>query len=175
MEDQFERLPTVVVIGGGGAGAPIVRGLSTELDPTKYEIILINCRPYFTHLVGCIRMIVSEREQLEDRILIPFDTNFVNGNGSLVVGTVMDIEEERRDGGGVVILDTGQRVQYDVLVMAPGSVWEGPLAMPNTFPELMDWLDGWRARIKKSDEIVLIGGGPVAIGDYLSLVHQLSS
>jgi NADH dehydrogenase FAD-containing subunit len=153
----------VVVVGGGGAGAPAVKHLSATLDPSKYNLILINSRPYFTHLVATIRMVVTSEGNLEDRALIPYDRNFVNGNGELVVGTVVSITDHGKT-GGYVTLSNGETIEYSVLVLTPGSTWEGPLHLPDTKAENQVWVNDWRAKFEKSNDILLVGGGAVGIG-----------
>jgi NADH dehydrogenase FAD-containing subunit len=161
----------VVVVGGGGAGAPIVKALSSKLDPTKYNLILVTARPYFIHLVAGIRMVTTAEGNLEKSALIPYDTNFVNGNGTLKVGTVVGIERANDGKGGEVILQSGERVRYAVLALAPGSTWPGPLALPNSKTEMAAWLEKWRSTFEKANDIVLAGGGAVGIGMTFSVAH----
>ncbi|KAF8649402.1 hypothetical protein AX16_005843 [Volvariella volvacea WC 439] len=162
----------VVVVGGGGAGAPIASLLSQKLDASKYNLVLVTSRPYFVHLVGTIRMVVSSEEALEDRILIPYDKNFANGNGQVVVGTVVSIEESKSSKGGHVVLDNGKTIDYSVLVLTPGSTWEGPLNLPNTKAENKEWTHKWRAQFAQSDDIVLVGGGAVGI-EYAGEIKEI--
>lgn len=159
---KFDSRKNVVVVGGGGAGAPLVKRLSAQLDPSKYNLILITSRPYFVHLVAAIRMVVTDEGSLEETALIPYDTNFTNGNGTLKVGTVVGIEKGRE--GGEVVLDGGERVPYSVLALAPGSSWEGPLALPDTKQETVEWLKKWRKTFEESNDFLFAGGGAVGIG-----------
>jgi|SRR5882762_4986350 len=165
----------VVVVGGGGAGAPIIKALSSKLDRARYNLILITARPYYVHLVATIRMVVTNEGSIEEKALIPYDTNFVNGNGTLKVGTVVGIEKNSEGKeGGEVILDSGERISYAVLALAPGSTWEGPLDFPNTKEETVEWLDKWRSTFEKANNIVFVGGGAVGIGVFVYLVQPVS-
>lgn len=162
-----ETRKNIVVVGGGGAGTPIVRGLSAKLDPAKYNLILITSRPYYVHLLAAIRMVVTDEGSLEDAALMPYDKTFVNGNGSLKVGTVTGIKPNGAGKeGGEVVLQNGESVAYSILVLAPGSTWEGPLALPNTKPETVEWVKEWRATFDEANNIVLAGGGAVGIGKH---------
>lgn len=165
---SFKYRENVVIVGGGGAGNPIARELSAKLDPSKYNLILITSRPYHVHLIATIRMVVTDRGRLEDRALIPYDKLFVNGNGTVKVGTVVSIEPSK-DGSssseGEVILDSGERVPYSVLALTPGSTRSGPLAIPNTKKEVVEWLYEWRRRFEAAKNIVLVGGGPAGVGE----------
>ncbi len=79
-------------------------------------------------------------------------------------GKVASIEKKTENGGSV-LLEVRQRIPFDVLVLAPGSIWTGPIAnefIKNTF--------------EKAESIVIAGRGAVGIGKaYLawcsSLVH----
>lgn len=157
----------VVVVGGGGAGFSIIKELSAKLDPSKYNLILVTSRPYYVFLVAAIRMVVTDYDNLEEKILIPYDKSIVNGNGTVKVGTVTSIEPSKAGSsspGGEVILESGERIPYAVLALTPGSTWSGPLAIPNTKKETIDWVKEWRHKFEKANDIVLVGGGAVGIG-----------
>ena len=47
---------TVVVLGGGWNGSLAARQLSSQLDPRKYELILVNDRPYVINNIASARM-----------------------------------------------------------------------------------------------------------------------
>ncbi|TFK59014.1 hypothetical protein BDN72DRAFT_738911, partial [Pluteus cervinus] len=145
--------------------APIDNKLSAQLDPSKYDLYLITSRPFHTHLVAGLRTIVTDEGSLENRIFIPYDKNLVNGNnGELVVDTVVAIEESQE--GGVNVVQSGRRVEYSVLVLMPGNIWEGPLAFPNTKDEVLlavGWVADWRKEFTEAQDIVLVCGGAVGI------------
>ncbi|KAF6757673.1 hypothetical protein DFP72DRAFT_890326 [Ephemerocybe angulata] len=65
--------------------------------------------------------------------------------------------------GGDVILDTGERVPYDVIILATGSIWEGVVAFPNKPGEYVEHVESWRRKIRAAQKIVIVGGGPVGI------------
>ncbi|KAF7339304.1 FAD/NAD(P)-binding domain-containing protein [Mycena sanguinolenta] len=139
-------MPHIVIVGGGtGGGSTVARALSSKLPSAK--ITLINPRPYAIALPTLPRMTVSEGNDLLDTALIPYDKLFTNPNGTFVQGVVETIRPETK--GGKVVLADGQELTYDVLVLAPGSNWEGPLNFPQD-----------SAAVK---EIVLVGGGAVGV------------
>lgn len=166
--------PNVVVIGGGGAGAQVARLLSIELDPKKYNLIMVTARPYYTHLPAWIRMSVSSEGNLEDRAHVTYNYNFTNGNGQLIVGKVTSITTEEGDKEGYLTLDTGETVDYTVLVLTPGSLWEGPLNIPDTKQATADHLQQWRKTFEESNDILLVGGGAVSLGEYLFCIKTCS-
>ncbi|KZT56534.1 FAD/NAD(P)-binding domain-containing protein [Calocera cornea HHB12733] len=154
-------LPNVVVLGAGGAGSKVVHDLSKTLNPAQYNLVLVDRRPYYVHWPAMIRMVVTDSGHLEDTALIPLDKNFVNGNGTLVVGTVTSIVPGEK--GGEIVLASGEHIPYAVLVLATGSTYEGPLALPDTKPETSQWISQWRSTFAKAQSIVLVGGGAIGI------------
>jgi apoptosis-inducing factor 2 len=74
--------------------------------------------------------------------------------------------EGANDGrGGAVHLAGGQKISYNVLVLAPGSLWEGPLNLPPTKAEIDSHLKTWRRKFQDAKSVMLAGGGPVGIGE----------
>ena len=156
--------PNIVIVGGGGAGVQVARLLSMEIDPKEYNIILVTARPYYTHLPAWIRMSVTSEGNLEDRAHVTYNYNFVNGNGHFVIGRVISITAEEGDKDGYLTLDNGETVDYTVLVLTPGSVWDGPLDIPDEKDSTAEHLHHWRQTFEESNDILLVGGGAVALG-----------
>ncbi|KAG6878815.1 hypothetical protein C0992_007470 [Termitomyces sp. T32_za158] len=154
-------MKTVVVVGGGGAGAPTVRQLSAVLDPLRHKIILITSRPHFTHLIGCIRAAVTREGGFDELIIMPYDQLLGNSNGQILIAEVKAIAEHGSR-GGTVTLANNEVIHWDVLVLAPGSRWEGPIAVPTTYRETKIWFAHWQAKFRRAKEILLVGGGAVA-------------
>ncbi|KAK7064070.1 FAD/NAD(P)-binding domain-containing protein [Favolaschia claudopus] len=150
----------IVIVGAGsGGGAVLARTLSSKLPTAK--ITLINPLPYSVSRPALPRMTVSDQNDLSETALIPFDKLFPKPNGSFVQGLVETIRPG--DKGGVVVLADGQEVSYDILVLAPGSIWEGPLDFPADKDSVKAFLGETRARFAKAQKIVLAGGGAVGI------------
>jgi thioredoxin reductase len=99
---------------------------------------------------------------LFDTALVPFDKLFTTPNGTFVEGVVESIQPDKK--GGSVVLEDGQKLPYDVLVLAPGSIWEGPLNIPTDSKEVAAFIAEDRAKFKKAQKIVLVGGGAVGVG-----------
>jgi len=154
----------VVIVGGGGGGAQIVRTLSQKLDATKYNLTLISAHPFFIHYVASLRVVVTAQGTLEDRALIPYDNLFINGNGRFKQGTVTAIEATSGSRGGKIILESGETVSYDVLVLAPGSRWDPILDFPFDGEETRLHIGEWRDKFRSAKKIVIAGGGAVGIG-----------
>ncbi|KAF8178480.1 hypothetical protein BJ912DRAFT_664608 [Pholiota molesta] len=154
--------PNVVIVGAGGAGAQVARLLSSMLRPDEYNLLLVTARPYYTHLPAWVRMSVTDEGHLEDRAHITYNYTLHNGNGQFIIGKVASIASEEGDKPGVLTLESGETVEYSILVLTPGSVWEGPLNIPDTKKETTEHLSSWREKFKNAHDIVLVGGGAVA-------------
>ncbi|KAI0823949.1 FAD/NAD-P-binding domain-containing protein [Trametes gibbosa] len=153
----------VVVIGGGWAGTLIARDLSAKLDPSKYSITLVNDRPYFIHLIAGARLTVVAEDRLEDKVLIPFDRLFHNGNGTAKIGKVASVVEDEKGKGGEIVLRNGERIRYAALVIATGNSWAGPIDFPETDAEVRAHINSWRDKYEKAKHVVIVGGGPLGL------------
>ena len=162
---------SVVVVGGGAAGATITRILSSKINASTTSLTLVTARPFAIHLPACIRMTTTAEGKLEDDALIPYDSLLVNGNGTIKIGRVTSIEQGK-ESSGTLVLSSGERVQYDFLVLAPGAEWEGPLAFPDDREAVLEHIKSWRRKSENASGIILAGGGAVGCGTlfYLSVL-----
>ncbi|THH28006.1 hypothetical protein EUX98_g6183 [Antrodiella citrinella] len=163
MSKKSDDRKNVVVVGGGGYGATLVHELSSKLDASKYNLIMISARPYYIHLVAAVRFTVTSEGKLEDRAFMPYEKLFVNGNGAFFQGKVTGINDLGKGRGGEVSLEDGQTVHYDALVLATGSQWSGPLDFPDANSDVHSELDAWRRKYTAANHIVFVGGGSVGI------------
>ncbi|THH12799.1 hypothetical protein EW146_g7352 [Bondarzewia mesenterica] len=161
MSKRNDDRKNVVVVGGGGAGAYIARALSVKLDASKYALTLVTARAYAIHLPAAIRLTTTSEGKLEDTVLIPYDKLLVDGNGDIKFAKVVKIDDHRE--GGEIALSSGESLHYDVLILAPGSHWDGPLNFPDGKEEIFKHISDWRQKIQKAKGIVLGGGGAVGI------------
>ncbi|KAA1473407.1 FAD/NAD-P-binding domain-containing protein [Dentipellis sp. KUC8613] len=168
----------VVVVGGGGAGSMFARRLSRALDASQHELTVINARPFNIYLPSTPRMAVTAEDNFEDKVLVPFDRLLAKGVGQVKIGRVVGVEPADGAGkggdgkaggrGGEVVLEDGERVRYDALVLAPGMRWSGPLDFPDSKDGTLAHIREWRNKFAKADKIVMAGGGPVNIGKSAS-------
>lgn len=199
----------VIVVGGGAAGTSIARQLSTMLNHTKHNLILISSRDYLIYYPSLIRTLVERDppsllpanftnvtplysarngestnatsptidggednkaprpvygdEGYLGRALIPLNHLFDGGHGKLVVGKVASIVDEGAHGGHITLED-GTELAWSVLVLAPGSTWEGPFALPEGPREdCIDHIRKWRNKFKRARNIVIGGAGAIGI------------
>jgi NADH dehydrogenase FAD-containing subunit len=150
----------IVIVGGGVAGATLARTLSSKINASTTSLTLVTARPFALHLPAGIRLTTTAEGQLEDTVLIPYDNLLVNGNGTIKIGRVTTIEPGRESTGSIV-LSTGERIQYDILVLAAGAEWEGPLAFPDDRAAVLEHIKSWRRKFDNANGIILAGGGAV--------------
>jgi apoptosis-inducing factor 2 len=113
-----------------------------------------------------LRVLVTSEGNLENLALTPYDKLFKpNRAGEVIFGSVEKLED------GVVTLGGGRRIHYDWLVLATGSIWEGPLAFPPDRQEAQKWILDWRTKIASAKKIAIVGGGAVGIGEITRICY----
>jgi NADH dehydrogenase FAD-containing subunit len=164
MSNTQER-QNIVIVGGGNAGISTFNALAGHLDATRSNLILITPRPYFTHLPATLRMVVTSEGSLEETALMPFGAKHNGPNKKVLnakVASVVDSETQ----GRYVVLENGDKIDFSVLVLTPGSKWEGPINFPDKKEEHLEWIKTWREKFAKAQDIVLVGGGAVGLGAF---------
>ncbi|EGO31037.1 hypothetical protein SERLADRAFT_444609 [Serpula lacrymans var. lacrymans S7.9] len=162
MSKTTSEKKNVVIVGAGYSGTAVASGLSAKLDAENYNVILINPRSFAISLPVCVRIVVSGEQKLEETSFVPLDRLYTNDNGETKVGVVSRIEQAE-DGEGAVLLTSGERVPYAVLVLASGSLWNGPMNIPLPEDEVMPHVHLWRKKFEQAQNIVLVGGGAVGV------------
>ena len=155
----------IVIVGGGNAGISTFIALAGHLDATVSNLILITPRSYFTHLPATLRMVVTSEGRLEDTALMPFGNKHNGPNKQVLNAKVTSIVDSETK-GRYVVLENGDKIDFSVLVLTPGSIWEGPINFPDKKEEHLEWIDTWREKFGKANNIVLVGGGAVGLGKY---------
>lgn len=95
---------------------------------------------------------------------MPYDKLFPKSIGSVKIGTVATIENTPHGNGGAVVLQDGERISYDVLILATGSKWVGPPAFPDDDVLCQEHIQNWRNKFRNAQDVVIVGGGAVGIG-----------
>jgi len=164
---------SVVIVGAGFAGVTIAAALDKALDPARHTLTLISQTDYIRHHPAALRAVVTAEGNLEKDMCLPYDSVFGKDKkgGSGRVGTVKfgqlrSIEEKDDGAGGFVVLDNGQRVEWDYLTIATGSEWNGPLRWPQRLESVTSYLDGWRSKFAQAQNILVVGCG--AVGSELT-------
>ncbi|KAG9225181.1 hypothetical protein CCMSSC00406_0007408 [Pleurotus cornucopiae] len=159
---KSDDLKNIIIVGGGAVGTTLARTLSAKINASTHHIVLVDPRPFQVVLPVSLRFLTSDRDNLQETTLPSYDKLFVDGTGTFVEGKVATIQKGDRKGGSVT-LENGEIIAFEYLVLATGSIFQGPLAFPETKDDVLPFVEGVRKRIKDANDIVLAGGGSVAI------------
>ena len=144
-----------------------VRAFGKKLDPLKHELTLITARNHYAYLPASVRLLVSTDTPLET-VFMSYDKVFDRFPGQLMIGKATSVEANPGGRGGKVILDNGDEVLYDVVVIATGSLWEGLVDFPDDEIRYKEFIEEWRNKFKTANNVVIAGGGAVGIGELVS-------
>ncbi|KAG8888888.1 hypothetical protein FRB98_006553 [Tulasnella sp. 332] len=159
----------ILIIGGGAAGAAVASSLSQSLDASAYTLQLVTERSFSIIYPGMLRALTTSEGGFDERALMSYDKLFAPGKpGEVIVGSVASIED------GTAHLADGRTLAYDWLVLATGTLWEGPLALPQDRERAREWINDWHAKLAEAKDIVIIGGGAVGIEFSGEIRHFLS-
>ena len=168
-------------MGGGPAGAGgryfnlffffihsciiiVVRSFAKKLKPERHELILVTARQRFAYLPASLRLLVSRDTPLET-VFMSYDKVFDKFPGQLKIGIATSVEANPGGRGGKVLLEGGEEVLYDVVVIATGSSWEGLVNFPEDEALYKEFIEEWRNKFDQAEDVVIVGGGAVGIGE----------
>eukprot|EP00252_Welwitschia_mirabilis_P022154 TRINITY_DN5910_c0_g1_i2.p1 TRINITY_DN5910_c0_g1~~TRINITY_DN5910_c0_g1_i2.p1 ORF type:complete len:355 (+),score=62.73 TRINITY_DN5910_c0_g1_i2:415-1479(+) len=134
----------LVVVGGGVAGADLAKALQFEAD-----ITLIDPKDYYEVPYAMLRCLVEPK--FAERSVFNHKQYLLSGR--LVVNKVVNATDSE------VITANGDRYSYDYLVIASGSEFSGP----STREERLRQIEAENQKIRNSQTILIIGGGPVGV------------
>ncbi|MFB8754438.1 NAD(P)/FAD-dependent oxidoreductase [Streptomyces nigra] len=141
----------VVIVGGGYAGVRLARELDADADVT-----LIDLKESFFHRVASLR--ASADADWTYAPFIPYDSLLANGRVVRNKAVGIDVELRR------ILLATGHRVPYDVLVIATGADYQEPARFTgHTVAEAAASFRGHQRRIADARSLLVIGGGPSGV------------
>ncbi|KAJ1673943.1 hypothetical protein EV182_004275, partial [Spiromyces aspiralis] len=131
----------------------------------KVQITLVDRLGQFYHSLGALRGVIDQ--DFASQIFIPYDRVFTpesNQSGSsnithkFVQGSLSEVHPNH------IILEGGEKINFDYLVLATGSSYPAPAKMiSRSKDEGMAIIDGLRERVSAAKHILLIGGGPVGV------------
>lgn len=148
-----------------------MRGFAKKLDPQRHELTLITARTHFAYLPAALRLLVSRDTPL-DTVFMPYDKVFDNFPGQLIIGKATSVEANPGGRGGKVVLDSKDEVLYDAVVIATGSSWEGLANFPEDETLYKEFIEEWRNKFEHANNVVIVGGGAVGIGEAASFGFQ---
>jgi apoptosis-inducing factor 2 len=103
----------IVVVGAGAAGSLAVQQLAAKIDPFKHSLTVIDSRPYLFWMIAGARIVATDRNDVIESALIPYDRLLTRGKGSIKMGKVVEIDEKKGGKGGEVILENNEHIPYD--------------------------------------------------------------
>ena len=102
----------VVVVGGGLAGSTVAKELSAKLDYSKYNLIVVETRPYLIWLPGGPRMTVTNEKAAVDEYVFNYDKFLPAGKGIVRKAKVEKIIPNGDGSGGELELVGGETLSY---------------------------------------------------------------
>lgn len=102
----------IVIVGGGLSGSYLAKELSTKLDHSKYNLIVVEARSKLVYVIGGARMAVTDEDGGVDKYLIKYDKLFPEGKGSVKKAKVEKIVPDELDNGGELLLSGGETLPY---------------------------------------------------------------
>ncbi|MCD7437339.1 FAD-dependent oxidoreductase [Streptomyces lincolnensis] len=141
----------VVVIGGGYAGVRVAK----RLDATA-RVTLVDRKDVFFHRIASLR--AGVRPEWSVTPFIPYD-RLLRG-GRVVTGKAVRVDTAERQ----VVLATGERLPYDVVVIATGADYPEPARFAGTIAEeAVKSLAGHQSAVAAAEHVLVVGGGPSGV------------
>ncbi|KAG0263094.1 hypothetical protein BG011_009297 [Mortierella polycephala] len=149
----------IVVVGGSFAGIAVINTLLSALGPSSknIEITLIERRDARHHSLGAFRALINE--EFHSQIWVPYTSLFPKDSPHKVIqGQLSEVHH------GYIVLGTGQSIAFDYLTLCTGSSNPAPAKFNVDFSkEAIEITNKTREDIKKSNNIVIIGGGACGV------------
>ncbi|MEU6256851.1 FAD-dependent oxidoreductase [Streptomyces sp. NPDC047043] len=141
----------VVVIGGGYAGVRLAKRLDSVA-----RVTLVDRKEVFFHRIASLR--AGVRPDWSVTPFIPYDR--LLSNGRVVTGKALRVDTAERQ----VVLATGERLPYDVVVIATGADYPEPARFTGTTTEeAMKSFAGHQQQIAAAEHVLVVGGGPSGV------------
>lgn len=138
----------VIVIGGGYGGIRLAK----QLDETA-RVTLVDRKEVFFHRIAALR--AGVREPWTTTPFIPYDR--LLRHGRVIVGKAVDIDTRDRQ----VHLATGERLPYDVVVIATGADYPEPARfLGTTSEEAGKTFAAHQESVAAAEHVLIVGGGP---------------
>ncbi|CAE6440135.1 unnamed protein product [Rhizoctonia solani] len=149
-------IKNIVVIGSGGGGIPLVQTLQKQIDSLTHRIVVIEKRNYYAHWPALIRAAVTDDGSMDERGLVPNDRAF-DSSVKVVRSSVKLITPTE------VITESDELIPYEHLVLATGSLWTGPLALPDSRQKAIEYFRSFKKQLAAAQHILIVGGGSVGL------------
>ncbi len=166
---------TIAIVGGSYVGMRLAQALLPSL-PATHRVVVVEANSHFHHLFTFPRFSVLHRGG-EEKALIPY-THALDGYGSAGQGQIVHAKAlsiHPTGEGGWLKLDRsigelGDRVEFDYLAIATGTLLREPWSLPSSRPdakgakgEAVQKLRWYQDAVKEARNIVIVGGGAVGV------------
>lgn len=167
---------TIAIVGGSYVGMRLAQALLPSL-PATHRVVVVEANSHFHHLFTFPRFSVLHRGG-EEKALIPY-THALDGYGSPGQGQIVHAKAlsiHPAGEGGWLKLDRpvndlgGDRVEFDYLAIATGTLLREPWSLPSTRMEAkgakgeaVQKLRWYQDAVKEACNIVIVGGGAVGV------------
>lgn len=148
---------TIVVVGGGYGGFSICKLLDQN-----FNVILIERRQTFYHNVGSPRLLIQP--DFHKKLYIPYDKLMKNGRVINKVAREIGIDR--------VILEDGEEVAFDYLVIATGSNNPAPFKTLINVNEAPTYINSISEQVAQAKKILIVGGGAVGVEVAGEIVYK---
>lgn len=111
----MSKYPTnenIVIVGGGLSGTGLAKELSAKLDHSKYNLIVVETRPFLIHMLGGARMSVTTEDGAMDNYFFKYDKMLPAGKGTVKNAKVEKIVPNSDGNGGELELSGGEVLPY---------------------------------------------------------------
>ncbi|MEK6889796.1 MAG: FAD-dependent oxidoreductase [Nanoarchaeota archaeon] len=158
----------VVIIGGGFAGLFLAESLGE-----KFEVILVDSKPFFEFTPGILRTIVEPKHK--DKIQVMYK--------SILKNTGFILDSVKSIGKKVKLID-GDELSYDYLVVCSGSGYREPIKEQKVvLASRASTLIDAHEQLENARNVCIIGGGTVGVelaaeiatkynGKKINLIHS---
>ncbi|KAJ7228511.1 FAD/NAD-P-binding domain-containing protein [Mycena pura] len=148
---SYAAKPNIVVVGGSYVGMNFMDTIAPQVQET-HNTVLVEKNSHFEHIFAFPR--ASVIPGFEHKAFVPYTNAFhaaPPGSTSVVHGAATEILP------GKVVLQGGQSIPYEYLVVATGTGFF-PLR-PRTKAEGVEYMKALQERVEQSSNLVIIGGG----------------
>ncbi|CAE7176922.1 unnamed protein product, partial [Rhizoctonia solani] len=146
----------IVVVGSGGGGVILVKALQKQINPATHQIVVIEKRDYYAHWPALVRAAITDEGSIDERGLVPNDRVF-DSAVKVVRSSVKQITSTE------VITESNERISYEHLVLGTGSIWTGPLALPDSRDKAIQHFKSFKWQLAAAEYVLIVGGGAVGL------------
>ncbi|KAJ1936295.1 hypothetical protein FBU59_005099, partial [Linderina macrospora] len=155
----------VVIIGGSFAGIRAAQELEQLVPPSMVTITVIEKRDKYFYNLGALRAIA--KPSLIDMVWLPYTNIFKHPSNRVIQGEVTSVYANS------LILTDGQRMDFDSLLVATGSIYPPPCKLDvSSSAQGKSEMRVSAEKVKSAHVILIIGGGPTGVGLAAEIITE---